>query len=400
MTDGLRRNLAIYPWYAGLFHAYFWLPIYFLFFSSELPLTDVLELESIYFIAVVVMEVPSGWASDVFGRKRTLVIASCLLAAAYVTFLWATSFGAFAAAQVLLAAGIAFNSGTDTSLLLETTQALGREKEYLVCEARATKFNFLGSAVAGVLGGLAAIPDFRGAYVLSLVGACVMIGMTLRFVEPPREKSSLRQGMISQMLGCLSLLRGTRLLWLFVFAVFMTVLNHIPYEFYQPYVETLAAKFGALRSTPVLTSVHLAITMLIAAWFASMSVSLRRRIGTGGVLLSACGLQVAIMTIMHFFLSIPAALFMLLRSCPRALMTAPLNAAVAPALPSERRATYLSIQSFAGRLAFAGTLAWFATMAGGDDWSSIANMLGWGMWIGLGGLAFLTLTARAVFPAR
>ena len=81
-------------------------------------------------------------------------------------------------------------------------------------------------------------------------------------------------------------------------------------------------------------------------------------------------------------------------------MTAPLNAAVAPALPSERRATYLSIQSFAGRLAFAGTLAWFATMAGGDDWSSIANMLGWGMWIGLGGLAFLTLTARAVFPAR
>jgi hypothetical protein len=140
--------------------------------------------------------------------------------------------------------------------------------------------------------------------------------------------------------------------------------------------------------------------MLIAAWFASMSVSLRRRIGTGGVLLSACGLQVAIMTAMHFFLSIPAAMFMLLRSCPRALMTAPLNASVAPAIPSKQRATYLSIQSFAGRLAFAGTLAWFATLAGGDDWSSIANMLGYGMWIGLGGLAVLTLTARAVSPAR
>jgi len=400
MTDGLRRNLAIYPWYAGVFHAYFWLPIYFLFFSSELPLTDVLKLESMYFVAVVAMEVPSGWASDVFGRKRTLVIASCLLAAAYVTFLLATSFGAFVAAQILLAAGIAFNSGTDTSLLLETTQALGREEEYFACEARATKFNFLGSAVAGLIGGLAAIPDFRGAYVLSLAGACVMIGMTLRFVEPLQEKSSLRHGLISQLLGCLSLLRGTRLLWLFAFAVFMTVLNHIPYEFYQPYVETLAAKFGALRATPVLTSVHLAITMLIAAWFASMSVSLRRRIGTGGVLLSACGLQVAIMAAMHFFLSIPAAMFMLLRSCPRALMTAPLNASVAPAIPSKQRATYLSIQSFAGRLAFAGTLAWFATLAGGDDWSSIVNMLGYGMWIGLGGLAVLTLTARAVSPAR
>ena len=40
------------------------------------------------------------------------------------------------------------------------------------------------------------------------------------------------------------------------------------------------------------------------------------------------------------------------------------------------------------------------TLAGGDDWSSIVNMLGYGMWIGLGGLAVLTLTARAVSPAR
>ena len=117
--DPLRRNLKLYPWYVGLFHAYFWLPIYFLFFNSKLELSEVLYLASIYFVSVVVIEVPSGWFSDQFGRRKTLITASVFLCLAYTLFLFANSFEAFAVAQIFLAGGIAFNSGTDTSFLLE-----------------------------------------------------------------------------------------------------------------------------------------------------------------------------------------------------------------------------------------------------------------------------------------
>ena len=88
----LKRNLKLYPWYVGLFHAYFWLPVYFLFFNSQLELSDVLYLEAIYFASVVVIEVPSGWFSDLFGRRRTLITASVFLCISYILFLIADSF--------------------------------------------------------------------------------------------------------------------------------------------------------------------------------------------------------------------------------------------------------------------------------------------------------------------
>lgn len=399
MTKKLQRNLTLYPWYAGLFHAYFWLPVYFLFFQSKLDLADVLLLESVYFASVVAMEVPSGWFSDMFGRKRTLVAASSFLCAAYILFLLSNSFNMFAIAQILLAAGIAFNSGTDTSFLFESTQALGIEDEYGAREANATRFNFLGTAAAGVLGGLASIPDFRGAYVLSFVGAIGLLAITIRFTEPlaanPSSKTP-RVGIFKQIVSCLGLLRNMRLLWLSFFAVFMLVMNHIPYEFYQPFVKELAREYEIMQSTPFLTSLHLALTMVVAAWVASKSIQIRDRIGTGATLISAAGLQLAIITVMHLFVNIPTAIATLFRSCPRALMTAPLNAAVTPRVPASMRATFLSLQSLFGRLGFASTLAFFAYAVGGDEWASITIMLQWGMWLGIVGLAALIMTSPVV----
>lgn len=396
MTEKLHKNLRLYPWYVGLFHAYFWLPVYFLFFNSKLDLSDVLYLASIYFASVVVVEVPSGWFSDTFGRKKTLVTASIFLCIAYGLFIFADSFWHFAIAQMFLAAGIAFNSGSDTSLLLETTQALENEEAYGPCEAKAMKFNFLGTASAAVLGGLAAIPDYRGAYILSLVGGIGLLIITLNFKEPLQNKMEDRNNFVKQIFSCFGLLRNVRLLWLSVFAVFMIVINHIPYEFYQPYVEVLAKEYNAIKLTPFLSSLHLTLTMLVASWIAARSIRIKNKIGTGPTLLSAAGLQIAMMAIMHFFVSIPAAIATLLRSCPRALMTAPLNVAVAPNVPASKRATFLSLQSLFGRLGYSATLAFFATKAGGTEWPAIATMLGWGMWGGLAGFAILLISARCL----
>lgn len=396
MITPIQRNLRLYPWYVGLFHAYFWLPIYFLFFNSKLDLETVLILESIYFASVVVLEVPSGWFSDRFGRRRTLIAASMFLCISYVLFLLADSFGMFVSAQIFLAAGIAFNSGTDTSFLLETTQALGVEDEYPQREAAAIHFNFLGTAAAGVLGGLAAIPDYRGAYVLSFIGAIGLLIVTFHFVEPhvddSESKDQVKLGFIAQIIACMGLLRNMNLLWLSAIAVFMIILNHIPYEFYQPYLKQLATEYEIVKATPFLSSVHLTLTMLLAAWLAKRSIFIRDRIGTGATLLSAAGLQVIMLAVMHFIVSIPAAVVILLRSCPRALMTAPLNAAVAPNVPAARRATFLSLQSLFGRLGFSLTLMIFALGVASEDWESISTMLHRGMWFGIGGITILVMT--------
>ncbi|MEE2819399.1 MAG: MFS transporter [Planctomycetota bacterium] len=397
LTESLNKNLKLYPWFACVFHAYFWLPIYFLFFNSILLLEEVFLLQSIYFLSVVTMEVPSGWFSDRFGRKKTLVVASIFLTASYVLFVFSTAFMTFAIAQLLLAAGIAFNSGTDTSFLYESCEAIDKHEEYAQREATATRYSFLGTAAGGIIGGLIAILDYRGTYALSAFAGIILIFISLSFTEPIQTKDESKQlSFHKQIVACLRLLQDNRLLWLFGFAVFLLIINHIPYEFYQPYIETLCKSLDSAESVPIWTSIHLTVTTLIASWIAGCSIKFRNAVGTKCSLLSAAGLQIALIAVMHLFMSIPIALLTTLRSCPRAMSTAPLNAAITPSLPSERRATFLSLMSLVGKLGFALTLALFASKATEESWSVMSNMLRIGMWIGFGLFVFFFVTSMFI----
>ena len=363
--SGLTRSIRLYPIYAPLTQAYFWLPVFFLYFNQYMPIEQVLRLEAIYYVAVVILEVPSGYLSDTLGRRLTLLISAVSAIFAYALFFSGGSFGVFALAQIGLAASMAFRSGTDTSFHYDLLKCLGREDAYPQREARITRNVFIASAGAALLGGVVSIYALRVAYGLSLLAACVAFVLVLLFVEPDRESSSARQasGFFLQIRACLAYLRQPVLGWLMLFSVFMTVVNHIPYEFYQPYIQLL----GAQASTPLLTGLHTALTMGIAAWFARQSIRLRDHLGTRSALMLSAGVQVVLISMMGFFFHPVVALLLAFRSVPRALMIAPLNAATVPRLQQHHRATYLSIQSLIGRLSFSLCLALLAGVSEGPD---------------------------------
>lgn len=77
----------------------------------------------------------------------------------------------------------------------------------------------------------------------------------------------------------------------------------------------------------MIAGVHMALVMFIASFVAGWSVRLRDRLGLGGALLTATALQTIIIAVMGFVLHPLVLVLVLLRSVPRALMTAPVNAA-------------------------------------------------------------------------
>ena len=374
------RNVRLYPWYAGVFHAHFWMPVFFLYFLKHMDLADVLRLEAVYYAGVVLLEVPSGYFSDRFGRRLTLLIANASLLAAYLTFFFGSDFVTFAFAQVLLAAGLAFNSGTDTSLHFDSLASLGREQEFGDREAVVARNSILASGLAGLVGGAAGVLDLRFAYGLSALAAVAGLGIVFAMREPSsHEKRLVVAGPAAQVKTCGKLLRQPLLAWVFAFYVVMTVLNHVPYEFYQPYIElALAGRLPMGDGATLATGIHVAVVMVIAAWFAHRSIRLRDRLGLGGVLLSATALQTVIILAMGLVLNPLIILLVLARSVPRALMTAPINAAVAPRVSQGQRATFLSIQSLAGRLAFSGwllVLSLIPASNGDGGWAGMSNKL-------------------------
>ena len=124
----LERNLKLYPWYSMALESLFWAPVFILLFASKFSISEVLLLESVYYIAVVILEVPSGYVSDRMGRRPTLMAAAALLGLSYILFFLGDSFLVFALAKVLMAAGFAFKSGTDASFHYDTYQSLVVQK--------------------------------------------------------------------------------------------------------------------------------------------------------------------------------------------------------------------------------------------------------------------------------
>ena len=395
-AEALQRSARLYPYYALCSSANFWQPVFFLYFIQYLSLAEVLRLEAVYYMAVVVLEVPSGYFSDVVGRRVTLIISAASTVVASSLFLIGDSFSVFACAQIALAAGMAFRSGTDTSFHYDVLSVLNRESEYDHREAVVARNAFAGSALAALIGGLVASYALHLAYVLSVGVAIVAFMIALLFAEPSQQRvSSERVGFISQIGHCLRYLHQPALAWLMVFVIFMTVINHIPYEFYQPYIGLL--HFQDLMTTPVVTGFHTAITLMVASWIAGYSIRLRDVIGLPGALLLAAGLQTLIIGLMALYIHLFVALFLLLRSSPRALMAAPLNAAVVPRLEAAHRATYLSIQSLLGRLAFSGALMTLSVYAGQDtNWAVLSHTLTLCVGFALVGFVMLILTVRFV----
>ena len=80
-----------------------------------------------------------------------------------------------------------------------------------------------------------------------------------------------------------------------------------------------------------------------------------------------------------------------------AVVVAPVNSTIAPLIEDSHRATFLSIRSLAGRLAFSGMLAGFAFLiphGAAIEWEALSLVLRVALVIGLAGILLLWLMTR------
>ena len=394
----MERNLRLYPRYRFLRDAIFWLPIFFLYFRSVLPADRVLLLEAVYYLGVVVLEVPSGWWSDRMGRRPTLLIAAGAWIVACCLFAASPGGGAFVAAQLLMALGMAFASGTDSAFLYDTLRALGREHEVLQHETRAVTWSLAGMGIAAVGGGLFGAVDLRLGHAASALTAAGAFAVAWHFREPPREADP-PGGAATQVLA---MVRRPALLWLLLASVTATVVNHVPYELFQPYLALLLGSGGGLTSAPVAAGLTVGVALLASAWASRRAEGLQDRLGPTGTMLFALGLQGALMAAMAIAVHPLVGLLLGLRSVSGAIFGPVLASMVHPRVESSVRATWLSVMSLVGRLGFAGWLAAAAVSLGALEGLSHAAMRGLllGTLVGLGAAMLGLAATRRVVASR
>ncbi len=392
----MERNIRLYPWFEFFRSLIFWQATWFLYIQQELSAAAAILLYAIYDVATTVLEVPSGYMSDRVGRRPTLICAALAMLGSMLLLGLGGSFAAFALAQVLGGVGAAFVSGTNSALLYESLEAEGRAAEVEPQNLRAWRMSFLALALSAVIGGVLALVWPPLPFVTTAVAFCALLGIALRFAEPPHASASGSEW------ERLSHLRGyfTRpaLRWIFLIGVLMYGFSHIPFVFGQPFIADALSRAGLPVEAPLVSGVVTAVMMALSLVVSLFAPSLRARIGLGAMLLIAFGMQAGLALALAVSGSVLAIGFLLLRMVPDSLSTPFVIAYLQPHLDDDSRATFLSMKSLAGRLLFAATLALAAASTSAVGEMTRAELQAVLMAYAIGGL--MCLAALAVTLRR
>ncbi|QDU83400.1 Major Facilitator Superfamily protein [Planctomycetes bacterium Pla163] len=344
--------------------AWFWLPTSFLLFASRFGSETALTLLGAYYLAGVVLELPSGWASDRFGRRATLLVAMAMQAAGGCAIAFGESFGWCVAGQVGLAGATAFVSGTDTALLYDWLKRDDRLGELTTWEARVATVGFGTAAVATVSGGFASAwwlgAGYLGTGLAGLVGLVAALG--IRDAREPDQVAGGARGDWGRLLGSL---RHPRLAWLAAFAVSMQLFNHVPLEFHQAYAALLDVDFLGAGAPTETVGLVLGLMMLLASVASRLSPAVAERCGPIATLLVCFALQISILWAMALFLHPAVLLVIACRGVPHGIALPVRNAQLHAVLSGPLRATFFSGQTLVGSLLLAVTLMVAGRFAGG-----------------------------------
>ncbi len=351
------RNVVLYPWFKFVQNLTFWQAIWFLFFQTELSAAEAILLYAIYDVATTAMEVPSGYMSDRMGRRWTLIAASVAGALGAALIAGGSGFAVFALGQVCLGASAAFASGTDNALLYESLAADRRAGEVEREETRGWQAALMGLALSAVTGGILATYGFELAFAAGAAAHIVALALAWSFAEPPHETvPSEIAGIGGQWGNFKAAMAKPVLVWLFLLSVLMYGFSHVPFVFGQPFIAQAMEGVVWPVEAPVISGGVSAIMMVVSVLASLVALRLRRRIGLKAILLLAFAIQIGIIATLAMTNSALAIAVLFLRMVPNSFARPFIVARIQPLLGDAGRATYLSLQSFAGRLLFAGSL--------------------------------------------
>ena len=172
------------------------MPIVVPFYESNgLSMKDIMVLQAVYSVAIVILEIPSGYLADVIGRKKTLIIGAVFGVLGFTTYSLSFGFWGFLIAEIILGIGQSCVSGADSAMLYDSLKENNREKDYTRYEGRITSLGNLAEALAGIMGGVLAGITLRMPYIAQSFVAFIALPAALSLREPARSAPLVKAGL-------------------------------------------------------------------------------------------------------------------------------------------------------------------------------------------------------------
>ncbi|MCX2981578.1 MFS transporter [Halieaceae bacterium IMCC14734] len=248
-----------------------------------LTMSEVLQTQALFAMTIALLEVPSGYIADLWGRKQALIIGSLANAGGFLWLLGADSFFDFMLYEFILGVGISLISGADLALLYDSEtelQALGdREAGPGRSLSRLISIEAGASGVAGIVASLLLVwADMAILLAVQAVVGLLPFCLAWRLQEARRPPSENGHADNARHIMELLLFGRPVVLWTVIAIVCFGLLGLYSFWVYQKYWE--------LNGVPVVWFGYIwaafALTVSVAARYAGV---IEQRLGWRNLLL-------------------------------------------------------------------------------------------------------------------
>ena len=399
MSDALdanriaKRNITIVNALSFLNNAMFVVPIIVVYYAAQkhVGLTGFLISEAAFAMAMVMMEVPSGYLSDTWKRKYALLLGFVIQTIGFVVMFLGEGFLLMVAAQAICGLGMSFVSGTGSALIYDSLLGADKERtytqtadtgdaltqwltnspsrsrykavllgnlfnrsakpvgvdQYSKISGRMHAYGMVGAAVSALLGGYIYSVGVELPAILSAVSMAVAALFTLRLVEVERQRERAKKNPIKEMASVVkyALAGHKEVASILLFSSSVFVVCNLMFFLHQSYwIEggIDIKQFGLL----------MAIGMMVNALGSSLAYALESRLRFAHMVAIIAALPLLSYGL-AVVLPVGAGIYALFLGGLAWGMGRPLmEAAVNRRIESSRRSTVLSVGSVLHRMAF------------------------------------------------
>lgn len=355
----LKSNIWKYYFYEIMDAMFFSVPIMVLFWQENgLSLSQIMILQSLYSVAAVLLEVPTGYFADVFGRKKTLVLGALFWSFGMIAYSFGYNFYQFLIAELLFALGSSLKSGADSAFIYDTLVELKQEHHYKKIWGHA---NFLGMsalAASAIIGGFIAKLNLRTTLYVSIPFFIIEFFITLSLIEPLKYKIISETSKLKQMFNIIknALFKNKQLKWLIIYGAIIFAFNQSALWLYQPYFKITGLDL-------VYFGLVFAAFQIVAAFSAKYAHRLENILGQKFSLIMLPILIGISYLLMNNFIFLFSFSFCFLQQFVRGFSDPVISDYLNKLTPSHTRATILSIKALMGRLIYAAIIPFIGWVA-------------------------------------
>jgi MFS family permease len=271
MPAAIRRVVYSTYGFQLFFGLLLWTPVFYEY-QKRIGLSDpeIFGIQSIYYVAFCLLELPTGMFADRFDYRRSMLAGAVVLIVANLLPVLAGNYVGFLVHFLLIAVSRSLVSGALSAYLYEYLHRSGHGHEYQAAEGKGRSYSLVGKVFCWPAMGLLMQWQLSSPYWLTAIGAVIAAVLAARLpalpsASPADDRPVTRPPLGRSLAQSMRMLRGSRLLMLLIVQgvaiftlariaqvnLFQPILNakHVPLAWHGVVlaVMTVFEAFGAYR---------------------------------------------------------------------------------------------------------------------------------------------------------